>query len=514
MLARLAHAVLQAMPPNIPIEPAAASTRTRRGGPYYIASRSVGRQIVLKRNPNYNGQAPRATSDTIVITINTDLGPEPAPGQGAAGRLRRWAGLPSAARGAARAATAASTRPVLRQPARRDRLRRTEHVPADVRQGRRSARRSTSRSTVRRCSASAARSPVSGRPDPAAGHARGYQRRQLLPDPGRRTSRRRRRLAGNKCGMIRLYTTTSARRSGARAGAAVQLQADRAATSTSSSSSGVQLYAKDGTKGEPFDAASRAGADYPDPYDFIEHPAERQQHPRRRTTTTSPTSTTRRSTGRWTAANRHRRRPLQGVRQARHPITKKYAPWAANVQPQRARLLLGADRSVLRLPADLRAPTWGRSASSRTAVVARGWSAGLEAPARRPARIADVDPAPAQGTDRHDPLHHPAHPLGERALHRGHGRHVRHLLHHPGRPGEARRRQGRDAGRRRARRALPRHSTGRSTSQYWQLPRSSWSGDRLARLLVRQPAERQHDRLAARARSPPRSSSAARSSGC
>jgi peptide/nickel transport system substrate-binding protein len=40
-------------------------------GPYYIASRTPGKQLVLKRNPYYKGKRPRRSA-TIVITMNTN----------------------------------------------------------------------------------------------------------------------------------------------------------------------------------------------------------------------------------------------------------------------------------------------------------------------------------------------------------------------------------------------------------------------------------------------------------
>jgi ABC-type oligopeptide transport system substrate-binding subunit len=40
-------------------------------GPYYIASRTEGKQLVLKKNPNYKGNRP-ARSSTIVFTMNTN----------------------------------------------------------------------------------------------------------------------------------------------------------------------------------------------------------------------------------------------------------------------------------------------------------------------------------------------------------------------------------------------------------------------------------------------------------
>jgi ABC-type oligopeptide transport system substrate-binding subunit len=41
-------------------------------GPYYDASRQVGRQIIVKTNPNYKGQRPH-NIDTFVFTMNTNL---------------------------------------------------------------------------------------------------------------------------------------------------------------------------------------------------------------------------------------------------------------------------------------------------------------------------------------------------------------------------------------------------------------------------------------------------------
>ena len=41
-------------------------------GPYYVASRQVGRQIITKTNPNYKGPRPHNV-DTFVFTVNTNL---------------------------------------------------------------------------------------------------------------------------------------------------------------------------------------------------------------------------------------------------------------------------------------------------------------------------------------------------------------------------------------------------------------------------------------------------------
>ena len=41
-------------------------------GPYYVASRQVGRQLIVKANPNYHGSRPHNVS-TFVFTMNTNL---------------------------------------------------------------------------------------------------------------------------------------------------------------------------------------------------------------------------------------------------------------------------------------------------------------------------------------------------------------------------------------------------------------------------------------------------------
>jgi ABC-type oligopeptide transport system substrate-binding subunit len=57
-------------PSKTPVNPQGVNTLPG-SGPYYIADRTVGKQIVLKRNPNYKGSRMHR-SDTIVFTMNTD----------------------------------------------------------------------------------------------------------------------------------------------------------------------------------------------------------------------------------------------------------------------------------------------------------------------------------------------------------------------------------------------------------------------------------------------------------
>jgi peptide/nickel transport system substrate-binding protein len=57
-------------PAKTPIDPKGVDALPA-AGPYYIASRTEGKQLVLKRNPFYRGKRPHR-ADTIVLTMNTN----------------------------------------------------------------------------------------------------------------------------------------------------------------------------------------------------------------------------------------------------------------------------------------------------------------------------------------------------------------------------------------------------------------------------------------------------------
>ena len=57
-------------PSKTPVDPNGVNTLPG-AGPYYIADRTVGKEIVLKTNPYYTGNRPHR-SDTIVLTMNTN----------------------------------------------------------------------------------------------------------------------------------------------------------------------------------------------------------------------------------------------------------------------------------------------------------------------------------------------------------------------------------------------------------------------------------------------------------
>jgi ABC-type oligopeptide transport system substrate-binding subunit len=70
-LAKMAMNFFCPIPKGTPINPDGINTFASFG-PYYVASRQVGRQLITKRNPNYKGQRP-ANIDTFVMAANTNL---------------------------------------------------------------------------------------------------------------------------------------------------------------------------------------------------------------------------------------------------------------------------------------------------------------------------------------------------------------------------------------------------------------------------------------------------------
>jgi ABC-type transport system substrate-binding protein len=70
-LAEIAMPFFTAVKPNMPINPKGENVYPT-AGPYKIASRDIGRQLVLERNPQYKGDRP-ANADRIVVSVLTDF---------------------------------------------------------------------------------------------------------------------------------------------------------------------------------------------------------------------------------------------------------------------------------------------------------------------------------------------------------------------------------------------------------------------------------------------------------
>ncbi len=71
LLSKLAMNFFCPIPKGTPINPDGINTFASFG-PYYVASRQVGRTMVTKTNPNYKGQRPH-NIDTFAFTMNTNL---------------------------------------------------------------------------------------------------------------------------------------------------------------------------------------------------------------------------------------------------------------------------------------------------------------------------------------------------------------------------------------------------------------------------------------------------------
>jgi len=70
-LSKMAMNFFCPVPKGTPINPDGINTFSSFG-PYYVASRQVGRQLITKTNPNYKGSRPHNVS-TFVFTMNTNL---------------------------------------------------------------------------------------------------------------------------------------------------------------------------------------------------------------------------------------------------------------------------------------------------------------------------------------------------------------------------------------------------------------------------------------------------------
>jgi oligopeptide transport system substrate-binding protein len=71
LLAKLGMPFFQAIETTMKTDPKGVNAYPS-AGPYYIASRVVGRQLVVKRNPHYTGSRP-GNIDTFMITVNTNI---------------------------------------------------------------------------------------------------------------------------------------------------------------------------------------------------------------------------------------------------------------------------------------------------------------------------------------------------------------------------------------------------------------------------------------------------------
>jgi ABC-type oligopeptide transport system substrate-binding subunit len=265
MLAKLGMPFFQALPLNIPTNSHGVNTYAS-GGPYYIASRSVGRQIVLKRNRFYHGKRP-ANADTMIITVNANVDQSLL-------QVRRGevnydlGGLPASA-----PAQLAKDFGVNKGRFFVNQLVETDYVALNT------SRPTFGQVALRKAANFAIDRPAMLRQRGAYAGKRtdqilppgmgGFHDVKVYPIQGSNYPKAK-ALAGNKCGSIRLDTTTSA--VGQALGQVLKFNFTQMGCNVNIKLfQGFQLYVADGTKGEPFDAAIAGwNQDYPDPYDFID----------------------------------------------------------------------------------------------------------------------------------------------------------------------------------------------------------------------------------------------------
>ncbi|HEX6699253.1 MAG TPA: ABC transporter substrate-binding protein [Gaiellaceae bacterium] len=265
MLAKLAMPFFQAISLKMPNDPRGVDAYPS-GGPYYIAQRIVNRRIVLKRNKFYKGTRP-ANIDTFDIAVNTNLDQSLLQVRSNQVDLD-IGGLPPTAHADLARQYGVNKGQYFVNP-----LVQTDYVALNT------SRPTFSNVTLRKAVNYAIDRPAMLR---VRGAFAGKRTDQILP-PGMGGFRdvklyplkgadykKAKALAGNKCGKIRLDSTTSS------TGQALAQVAKYNLTQIGCDVDvklyqGFQIYTADGTKGEPYDAALVGwNQDYPDPYDFLD----------------------------------------------------------------------------------------------------------------------------------------------------------------------------------------------------------------------------------------------------
>ena len=268
LLPKLAMDFFCPVPTNTPVEPDGINTFASYG-PYYVASRQVGRQIIVKENPNYKGPRPHNV-DTFVFTVNTNL--DQSLLQVKAGQADYDAGglPPTAHAGLAQQFGINKGRYFVNGGSNIDYVALNTSRPAFAKV----AMRRAAQFAVDRPALVRQRGFLAGRRDDQIlppGIA-GYKDYKLYPIKGSDYAKAK-ALAqqGGGCKDITLYTTNNAVGQGL--GQVFKYNMSQIGCNVNVKLlQGFQIYIATGTKGEPYDAAIGVGwfADYADPYDFID----------------------------------------------------------------------------------------------------------------------------------------------------------------------------------------------------------------------------------------------------
>jgi peptide/nickel transport system substrate-binding protein len=235
-VSRIAMPFFCAVPPNLPINPNGVNTPPG-AGPYYVSSKESGKQIVLRKNPNYGGTRPQRW-DTIHVSV-AELTKQYGINRG------RYFVHPSNSI----AYLALNT---------------SRGIFEDVK-ARQAVAFAIDRPAITNLGGLNAGTPNEQLLPPGIP---GYHDEKIYP-LGRPNVAKARALLAGKTGKVVMYTTND--RTGINTGQFVKanLAAIGLDVEVKPYTFGV-LIDKAGTRGEPFDITAIAWfADYPDPYDFV-----------------------------------------------------------------------------------------------------------------------------------------------------------------------------------------------------------------------------------------------------
>jgi ABC-type oligopeptide transport system substrate-binding subunit len=265
MLAKLGMPFFQALETTLPTNPKGVDVYAS-AGPYYIASRQVGRQIIVKRNPHYRGNRP-ANVDTFRITVNTNI--DQSLLQVKANQVDYdMGGLPPTAHAALSKEFGVNKGRYFVEP-----LVETDYVAlntarptfADV------SMRKAANQAIDRPAMLRVRGAFSGKLTdqvlpPGMG---GFKDADIYPLKGADVAKAK-ELAGGRCGNVSVWSANVS--TGQALAQVLKANLDAIGCNvTVRLFQGFQIYTAAGVKGAKFDAALVGWSqDYPDPYDFLD----------------------------------------------------------------------------------------------------------------------------------------------------------------------------------------------------------------------------------------------------
>jgi len=265
MLAKLGMPFFQALETSLATDPKGVNAYPS-AGPYYIASRDVGRQITVQKNKFYKGSRP-ANIDTFAMTVNTNF--DQSLLQVKSGQVDYdMGGLPPSAHADLAATFGINKSQYFVHP-----LVETDYIALNTSRApfssvnlRKAANQAQDRPAMLRVRGAFAGKRTDQILPPGMG---GFRDEKIYPITGANYAKAK-TLAGSSCGDVKLITSTSVtgqalaqvfRYNLSQIGCNVNVKLFQ----------GFQLYVFAGQKGADFDAAVAGwNQDYPDPYDFLD----------------------------------------------------------------------------------------------------------------------------------------------------------------------------------------------------------------------------------------------------